>query len=100
MKFVFDLDDTILYSEISDNEYFVIGANDELINIINNLYDDGNEIIIHTARHWNHLQVTIEQLDEYGVCYDTVVCGKPVGDYYVDDKGIKPEDFIKILKEA
>ena len=95
MKYVIDIDDTILFSELLDSgKYEIKYPNKELIQIITELYKDNNEIILHTARHWNHLSITQNQLSKYSVPYDTLVMGKPVGDCYIDDKGIKPEDFI------
>ena len=98
--YCFDIDDTILYSGIDDaGEYKLVGENTELINKINELFDSGNIIIIHTGRHWNHLQITIDQLKKVGLKYHTVKLGKPVADLYIDDKAITPEDFLKRFKK-
>jgi len=93
MRYCFDVDDTILYSDLIDGDYILKGANKELISIINTLHKEGNTIIIHTGRHWNLLVLTKKQLDKHGVMYHSVVCGKPTADYYIDDKGLTPEDF-------
>lgn len=99
MKYVFDIDDTILYSDRLDNgDYHIKDSNKDLIEVIQSLYKCGNDIILHTARHWNLLAKTQAQLANYSVPYDTLVMGKPVGDYYIDDKGIKPQDFILKLR--
>ena len=37
--------------------------------------------------------LTVKQLETWGVRYNELHLGKPSGDYYVDDKGIKDEDF-------
>ena len=97
MKYVFDLDGTIL--ETAVRTYDVIEPNEDMIRTINNLYDKENEIIIHTARHWNNLQRTIEQLRTHNVRYTTLVMGKPVADYYVDDKAMRPDEFVKLKME-
>ena len=36
---------------------------------------------------------TKNQLDTWGVKYHSLFLGKPSGDFYIDDKGIKDEDF-------
>jgi hydroxymethylpyrimidine pyrophosphatase-like HAD family hydrolase len=94
MKYCFDIDDTILFSELVDNKYVLRGGNKEIIDKINNLYLDGDEIILHTGRHWNHLKNTVTQLRFYGVKYTTLVMGKPVADFYIDDKGLRPDEFL------
>jgi len=38
-------------------------------------------------------ELTKEQLDGWGVRYHQLFLGKPAGDFYIDDKGIKDEDF-------
>ena len=38
-------------------------------------------------------KITMEQLDRWGVKYHSLFLGKPSGDVYIDDKGIKDEDF-------
>jgi hypothetical protein len=37
--------------------------------------------------------LTVKQLESWGVKYHKLFLGKPAGDSYVDDKGIKDEDF-------
>jgi len=41
-------------------------------------------------------EMTKNQLDSWGVKYDKLFMGKPSGDIYVDDKGIKDDRFFKI----
>jgi hydroxymethylpyrimidine pyrophosphatase-like HAD family hydrolase len=92
-KYCFDIDDTILFSDFIDGKYILMDFDQEMVDIINKLYDDGNEVIIQTGRHWNHLAVTKKQLREKGLKYHTLVMGNMPVDYYINDKGIKPEDF-------
>jgi hydroxymethylpyrimidine pyrophosphatase-like HAD family hydrolase len=98
MKFVVDIDDTLLYSYYNkeDGKYYLKGYNIDLITKINNLYRKGHEIILYTGRHWNHLELTKYQLNQCLVNYTTLIMGKPVGDYYIDDKAILPEDFLEV----
>lgn len=99
MRFVFDIDGTIFFSKVDrKGKYKIIDINKDLVKIINALYNSGkHEVILHTGRHWNHLATTIKQLRKHCVKYHTIVMGKPVADYYVDDKAIKPEEFLKLI---
>jgi hypothetical protein len=95
VKIVCDIDGTLIYSEILNGEYFVTGINKALVEKLNSLYKE-NEIIIYTGRHWNHLNRTQMQLHSIGLCYDTLVMGKPVADFYIDDKAVRPDEFISL----
>jgi len=98
MTFVFDIDGTIIYCNYTGAQYLLIRENTDLIKIINSRYEKGDTIILQTARHWNYLNATIEQLTFIGLKYHTLVMGKPVADLYIDDRGINPEEFIKLFK--
>lgn len=94
MIYVFDIDDTILFSIIDNCEYKLVSHDSQMVNKINDLYDKGHSIIIHTGRHWNHLQTTVNQLDHVGVKRHSVICGKPPADFNVDDRSVKPDEFL------
>ena len=70
----------------------------EQIYKINRLYDEGNTIIYWTARgtvtkiDW--LDLTKNQLDDWGVRYHDVRIGKPQYDLWIDDKSKNIEDLI------
>ena len=103
MTYVFDIDGTIC--SLVDGEYQDAEPFKEEIEKINQLYDDGNTIIFHTARGMGRTNnssllaerlfktLTIYQLDEWGVKYHKLFMGKPSGDIYVDDKGMHSERF-------
>ena len=73
MKYVFDIDGTICDKNENDD------------------YD----------RHNNNAQLAIQefyalteaQLGEWGVKYHQLILGKPSGDLYIDDKGVKDGEF-------
>ena len=99
MKLCIDIDNTILYTEYHLEEgplYVVLDHNKKLVKIINKMYKKGHVIILHTARHWDKLDLTIRQLKDINVKYTTLVMGKPTADFYIDDRAILPEDFIKL----
>ena len=92
-----DIDGTILYSKVNDNgSYIVTGINHEIVTVINRMYDDGHSIVLWTARHWNHLIDTKNQIDEIGIKYHSLNMGKPYADIYVDDRSMRPEEFIEM----
>ena len=77
----------------------------ERIEKINNLYNSGHTIIYYTARgmgrNKNNPQLasqefyslTKNQLEKWGCKYHLLFLGKPSGDFYIDDKAVRDEDF-------
>ena len=102
MTYVFDIDGTLCTN--SGGDYLNAQPFHDRIKIVNILAQN-NKIVLHTARgmgrHQNDAQKAIEefydltkkQLEDWGVEYHQLFLGKPSGDYYIDDKGIKDEDF-------
>jgi len=103
MVYVVDIDQTICTNKNGDYENSV--PKRERIAKINKLYDDNNTIIYFTARGMGTFNgnqamaiqrfyaLTEKQLKEWGVKYDQLILGKPAGDFYIDDKGMKDVDF-------
>ena len=105
MRYNVDIDGTICYPGKGDGRYTQAVPRWDRIQIINNLYDDGHEIIYHTARGMGtfnndreaatdkYYDFTIEQLNSWGCKYHALFLGKPAADYYIDDKGIQSNHF-------
>ena len=97
MIYYFDIDGTIC--SITEGRYSEAEPFFHRINIVNNLYEEGNTIHLYTARgsqtgiDWT--DVTKEQLKKWGVKYHTVSLGKPHYDIWVDDKAISDKRFFK-----
>ena len=103
MTYVFDIDGTICSK--TDGDYSKAQPFKDRIDVINKLYDEGHTIVFLTARGMgrfnnrralaeiNFLDLTVKQLNSWGVKYHEVFLGKPSGDVYIDDKGLKDEDF-------
>jgi len=103
MTYVFDIDGTICSN--TDGDYGSAVPIKERIDKINKLYDDGNTILFHTARgmgrtgndslmsHRLFYFLTEAQLSDWGVKYHKLFMGKPSGNLYIDDKGVKDENF-------
>ena len=102
--YVFDIDGTIC-SLVNDGDYRKAKPYKHRIEEINKLYEQGNIIIFLTARgmgRYNNdknmastkfLSLTKKQLNEWNVKHHDLFMGKPAGDVYIDDKGIKDENF-------
>jgi uncharacterized HAD superfamily protein len=65
----------------------------ENIEAINRLYEEGENIVIYTARFEDDRQVTQQWLKDHGVKYHRLVMDKFRADVYVDSNMIKPEDI-------
>jgi len=103
MTYVFDIDGTIC--TLTSGSYENAEPIPKRIEQINKLYSDGNTVIFFTARgmgrsnnnmhfaYHNFFALTRKQLSDWGVKYNQLLMGKPAGDIYIDDKGIKDEDF-------
>ena len=104
MTYVFDIDGTIC-TKVDDGNYLNAKPLQNRIDVVNRLYEEGNRIIFQTARgigrHNNQADLafldfydlTTTQLSQWKVKYHMLLLGKASGDLYIDDKGIKDEDF-------
>jgi Polynucleotide kinase 3 phosphatase len=117
----FDLDDVICYrpkgyEHLGPDKYDYCIPNQDIINLVNSLHNDGNKIIIYTARGMSQYNgnvaliyselysKTIQQLNGWGLKYDQLVMGKIHYDLLVDDKvlnsfSITKEIIVKFLYE-
>lgn len=102
MKYCFDLDGTLCSNTNGAYEQAVPFY--ERIEIVNKLFDEGNEIHIESARgsttkiDW--LLFTHEQLNKWNVKFHTLRVGNKIdADIFVDDKGISDKLFFNSLQE-
>ena len=67
------------------------------IELVNELFDRGAEVIIFTARGTltgtDHRELTEHQLKDWGVKYHRLEFGKPAADKYIDDRAVSDLDF-------
>lgn len=100
-RFVFDIDGVIVQYN-SSLKYEESLPNEKMINIINHLYDMGNEIILFTARGYvtgiDWQDITKEQMERFGVKYHQLLFGKPNADYYIDDKMMNMDALYRIFQ--
>ena len=107
MKYCFDLDGTICNTPLRPSDlkpgYLESTPFPFMVEQVNKLYDEGNYIIIMTARgrgsgiDWTSL--TLKQLETWGVKYHELepMFHKPTADIFIDDKGINVEEWKKTV---
>ncbi len=98
-----DIDQTICWFENTSTSSTMINNYEEVIPYherilkINNLYDQGHEIVYWTARgsktDLNWFKTTLNQLDNWECKYTELRMGKPVYDLFIDDKNISSAAF-------
>ena len=104
-RIVVDVDETLCF--VINKDFINAIPNQKVIDKVNEYYDNGYEIIISTARGQNscktiqqmqdkYYKITKDWLDKCGVKYHKLKIGyKQNADLYVDDKAIRPEEFVK-----
>lgn len=108
-RLIIDLDDTICTT--SNGDYMNSKPNSTLVDRLKSYKNDGFEIVIHTSRNMrtyegklgkinvHTLPKIINWLNENNVPFDEVIVGKPwcgFEGFYVDDKSIRPSEFVKL----
>jgi capsule biosynthesis phosphatase len=106
-RLIIDVDDTICRTE--DGDYKNSLPNKELIEKLRKYQTNGFEIVLMTSRNMrtysgnlglinvNTLPVLIDWLKKYNVPYDEIHMAKPwcgFEGFYIDDKAIRPSEFI------
>lgn len=96
-KYYIDIDGTLCNKTYGKYQE-AIPYKDRIVHI-NKLYDEGNYIILWTARgkttgiDW--IEFTEKQMKEWGIRYNELSFNKEEVKAIVDDKAILPEDFFK-----
>lgn len=83
-----DLDGT-LCSEEHTFRRFLAQPMLEAIRLLNQQYDAGHKIIIYTGRSWSEYDITEVWLKNNNVKYHQLICGKPIGDLWIDDRAFR-----------
>ena len=104
MRIIFDLDDTV--SIHRNRDYANAAPIQATVDRMRELKDDGCEIYIYSARGQNSCHGDLELIEQrnraqienwlktHDVPCDKLIFGKPLGDLYVDDKGVSLDDFL------
>ena len=94
--YCFDIDGTICTTNC---EYRNAKPFKEVINHINQLFNDGEIIIMFTSRGTNSgkdwYKFTRSQIDGWGVKYHKLLMGKPQADIFIDDRCANIDDWCK-----
>ena len=113
MKIVIDLDQTITVQKSSE-DYDDASPNHQVIEKLREYRELGFTVAIHTARNMRThngnigvinaqtLPQIIAWLEKNNVPYDEIFVGKPWCEkfgFYVDDKAIRPDEFINLSQE-
>jgi len=104
MRYCFDIDGTLCHTPNNDKgkpDYINAYPIPFMVEQVNRLYDEGNYIIMQTARGKgsgiDHTELTKKQLSEWGYKYHELfpMFCKPTADIFIDDKGIDVEVWKK-----
>jgi capsule biosynthesis phosphatase len=101
-QIVIDLDGTLCEQTKGGDAYFTASPFVSIINKVNKKYKEGYNIIIFTARGMNSFNGNVRDiedayrlktekwLNDNNVLYHELKFGKPPGDFYIDDKAVRP----------
>ena len=93
----------VIMTLVDNNDYNKARPIESTVKLINELYNQGNKIILNTARGFvtkiDWKEVTIAQLERMGLKYHEIYFNKPAADYYIDDRMISIEDANKIINK-
>ena len=107
---VVDLDKTLCTKKKNNETYADVKPHTDIIDTINKVKDIGADVIIESARNMltqnndeakvikNIGKTTLQWLDDNNVHYDGIKFGKTMGTCYIDDKALRPKEFIKIYE--
>lgn len=112
-RLIMDLDDTLTLTDASKS-YSEKKPNIEVVEKLREYKQAGFEIVIQTARNVrtyngnvgkinaNTLPIIIDWLRKHDIPFDEIYVGKPwcgTEGFYVDDKAIRPDEFLKYSSE-
>ena len=87
--FCFDIDKTLCQEVLLVEDYPHAEPILEMVEFVNELYQQGHTIYLYTARHTMQALMTKEWLEKYQVLYHHLFLGKPVADVYIDDLAVR-----------
>jgi capsule biosynthesis phosphatase len=111
---VFDIDGTICPLKGEDESYDALEPRAEMIERLKEYRAEGFYIILSTSRNMNThsgnmglliaktAKLLLAWLDRHEIPYDELHVGKPWpgrGGFYVDDKAIRPDEFLRLPYE-
>ena len=80
-----DIDGTICTEERTFERSLAIPL-EGAVEAVSLLKRNKNTVILWTARGWEQYKVTIKWLSDHGFEYDQLIMGKPIVDFFIDDR--------------
>ncbi|AHY25009.1 phosphoheptose isomerase [Pectobacterium bacteriophage PM2] len=109
LKLCFDVDDCITVWN-HDRDYANFKADPEMVANINALYDEGHHITLYTARGMKSvgpgriaidiLPGLLQNLSNIGLKFHELLTHKPVYDWIIDDKAMRPDEFKTLMNKG
>jgi capsule biosynthesis phosphatase len=111
VRIVIDLDGTLCPIKSEHQTYEELTPHAEVVAKLREYKDNGAYIIVHTSRNMrtysgnlglinaNTAKTVITWLDRHSIPYDELHFGKPwpgTDGFYVDDRAIRPEEFVEL----
>lgn len=111
---VMDIDGTLCENKPKNVEYIDLNPNEKVLKKLLEYKERGYYIILYTSRNMrtyqgnsgkinaNTAKVIFEWLDKFNIPYDEIIFGKPWcghNGFYVDDKAIRPSEFVNLSIE-
>lgn len=96
MQLIVDIDGTIC-SEERQFSRPMASPMEHAIEAISRLKAEGHTIILYSSRTWAEYEMTVDWLARHGVEYDQLILGKPVGDFWIDDRAIEFTSWADVL---
>jgi len=95
---IIDLDGTICSEEITFRRTLATPMKG-VADAISKLKKKGFNIIIYTARSWAEYDLTKNWLKKNKIKFDELFMGKPIGQYWIDDRAIKFNNWDSVIKK-
>ncbi|WP_459478687.1 HAD family hydrolase [Clostridium saccharoperbutylacetonicum] len=111
---VFDIDGTLCGGKKQDQSYLEVEPKEEVLKKLLEYRENNFYIILYTSRQMRTYQgnvgkinantgkILFEWLDKHNIPYDEIHFGKPwcgKNGFYVDDKAIRPSEFLNLSFE-
>lgn len=91
--------DGVLCSEERTFERSLATPQDRAREFLQELRNRGDVIVLWTGRGWEQYKVTIDWLHRHGFPFDQLIMGKPIFDFFIDDRAIRHLDWESTLRD-
>lgn len=113
-SFIFDIDGTLCPVKAKEERYEDLIPYQEMVEKLRYYKENGAKIVLFTSRNMNSYhgnmgvinkntaKVLLEWLDKWEIPYDEILYGKPWPGhkgFYVDDRSVRPDEFLKYTTE-